>query len=54
MVIIGNNTTSEKEQPVITTSSTKTEYFVSYSSNKSDLITSKKILTIIEDWSLLN
>lgn len=54
MIIIGNNTTSEKEQPVINTSSAKTEYFVSYSSNKSDLITSKKILTIIEDWSLLN
>ena len=54
MVIIGNNTTSEVKQTTIKPSTTKTEYFVSYNSDQPNLITSKKILTIIEDWSLLN
>ena len=54
MVIIGNNTTSEVKQTIIEPSTTKTEYFVSYHSDQPNLITSKKILTVIEDWSLLN
>ena len=54
MVIIGNNTTSEVKQTIIESSTTKTEYFVSYNSDQPNLITSKKILTVIEDWSLLN
>ena len=54
MVIIGNNTTSEVKQTTIEPSTTKTEYFVSYNSDQPNLITSKKILTVIEDWSLLN
>lgn len=54
MVIIGNNTTSEVKQTIIEPSMTKTEYFVSYHSDQPNLITSKKILTVIEDWSLLN